>query len=280
MFGENPALQPLKRLLIDRTEGNPFFLEETVRTLMETEALVAERGTYRQVKALSSIHVPATVQAVLAARIDRLPIREKTLIRTAAVIGKDVPFTLLHAVADVPEDDLRRGSESLRAAEFLYEADAFPEFGYTFKHTLTHEVAYGSVLHARRRELHARILATLDQRYPERSAEQLQRLAYHASRAERWDMAVACFREAARKAMKNGAYRGAVTGLEQALAAIAHLPQSPEVSQQAIDLRFWLGIRSWRSEPPPGSTITCAPPELWLSRSATGGASPSSSRCT
>src|SRR5262245_26353117 len=129
-------------LLITRTEGNPFFLEESVRTLVETGVLVGEPGAYRLAQALSTIQVPATVQAVLAARIDRLPSEEKRLLQTAAVIGTEVPLSLLHAIAGLPEEGLQHGLAHLQAAEFLYEARLFPEREYTFTHALTHEVAY------------------------------------------------------------------------------------------------------------------------------------------
>ena len=106
--------------------------------------------------------MPATVQAVLAARIDRLPPEEKRLLQTAAVIGTEVPLPLLQAIAELPEEALHRGLAHLQAAEFLYETSLFPEREYTFKHALTHEVAYGSLLQERRRTLHARIVEALE----------------------------------------------------------------------------------------------------------------------
>ena len=144
LLGDDPRLEPLTRLLIARTEGNPFFLEESVRTLVETEVLVGEPGAYRLAQALPTIQVPATVHAVLAARIDRLPAEEKRLLQTASVIGTEVPFSLLRAIAELPEDTLYRGLAHLQAAEFLYETRLFPEREYTFKHALTHDVAYSS----------------------------------------------------------------------------------------------------------------------------------------
>ena len=111
---------------------------------------------------LRTIQVPPTVQAVLAARIDRLPQEEKRLLQTAAVIGTEVPLPLLQAIAEVPEDTRHRGLGHLQAAEFLYETSLFPEQVYTFKHALTHEVAYGSLLQERRRVLHARIVEALE----------------------------------------------------------------------------------------------------------------------
>ena len=139
LLGEDRALAPLKRVLIERTEGNPFFLEESVRTLVETQVLVGEQGEYRVTTAPDAWQIPATVQAILAARIDRLAPEDKRLLQAAAVIGKDVPFALLQAVAELSEDALRRDLAQLQAAELLYEARLFPDLEYTFKHALTHE---------------------------------------------------------------------------------------------------------------------------------------------
>jgi len=129
LLGDDPSLVPLKPLLIARTEGNPFFLEESVRTLVETEVLVGDPGVYRLAQALLTIQVPATVQAVLAARIDRLPPEDKWLLQTAAVVGTEVPVPLLQAIADMPEAVLHRGLTHLQAAEFLYETRLFPGGG-------------------------------------------------------------------------------------------------------------------------------------------------------
>ena len=166
LLGEDEALEPLKRLLVERTEGVPFFLEESVRTLVESGALAGERGGYRLARPFDTIQVPATVQAILAARIDRLPPEDKTLLQTAAVIGKDVPFALLQAIAETPEETLRHGLGRLQAAEFLYETALFPELEYTFKHALTQEVAYGGLLQERRRALHAEIVRAFETLYP------------------------------------------------------------------------------------------------------------------
>ncbi len=161
LLGDDLSLGPLKPLLIERTGGNPFFLEESVRTLVETGMLVGTPGAYRLAQPLASLQMPATVQAVLAARIDRLPPEEKQVLQTAAVIGNEIPLPLLQAIAELPEADLHRGLAHLQAAEFLYETRLFPELEYTFKHALTHEVAYGSLLQERRRVLHAGIVEAL-----------------------------------------------------------------------------------------------------------------------
>jgi len=220
LLGNDADLEPLKQRLIERTQGNPFFLEESVRTLVETQVLAGAQGAYRVARTLPSIQVPATVQAVLAARIDRLPPEEKQLLQTAAVIGTEVPFALLQAIAEAPEEPLRLGLTHLQAAEFLYE----------------------TLLQERRRALHTRIVAALEALAGDRVAEQVERLAHHALRGEVWDKALAYCRQAGEKAMARSAHREAVGSFEQALSALPHLPEQRDTLEQAIDLR--LALRS------------------------------------
>jgi class 3 adenylate cyclase/tetratricopeptide (TPR) repeat protein len=246
LLGHDPSLASLTGLLIARTEGNPFFLEESVRTLVETGVLVGAPGAYRLAKPLDSLQVPVTVQAVLAARIDRLPPEEKRLLQTAAVIGTEVPLPLLQAVAGVPEAALHRSLTHLQATEFLYETRRFPEPEYTFTHALTHEVAYNSLLLERRRVLHARLVEALEALTPEQMAEQVERLAHHALRGEVWDKAVRYCRQAGEKAVTRSAYRVAVAAFEQALGALQHLPESRVLCERAIDLRLALDFALWR----------------------------------
>jgi predicted ATPase len=204
--------------------------------------LVGVRGAYRLAQPLATIQVPATVQAVLAARIDRLPPEAKRLLQTAAVIGTEVPLLLLQAIAESPEAALHNGLTHLQAAEFVYETRLFPEVLYTFKHALTHEVAYGSLLQERRRVLHARIVDALKRLHADRLTEQVERLAHHALRGEVWDKAVIYCRQAGAKAVARSANQEAVAYFEQALDALPHLPDSRATREQAIDLRFNLRI--------------------------------------
>jgi len=250
LLGDDPSLTPLTRLLSARTGGNPFFLEESVRTLVETHVLGGAPGAYRLLQPLDRLQVPDTVHAVLAARIDRLSSEEKRLLQTAAVIGTEVPLPLLHAIAARPEDVLYRGLARLQAAEFLFETSLFPEPAYTFKHALTHEVAYGSLLLERRRVLHARVVEAIERLGPARgtaraagaqSPDQVERLAHHALRGEVWDKAVTYCQQAGARATARAAFHEAVTSFEHALQALAHLPESGHTQMQAIDLRLALG---------------------------------------
>jgi tetratricopeptide (TPR) repeat protein len=191
LVGGDPALAPLRALLIERTEGNPFFLEESVRSLMETGVLAGERGACRLARPLPAVPIPATVQAVLAARIDRLAPADKQLLQTAAVVGHQVPRSVLEAVAEVAPDTVRSSLARLQAAEMLCETRLFPEVEYCFTHALTHEVAYASLLQERRRLLHARIVEAIERLYADRLVDQASRLAHHAFRGEVWGKALA-----------------------------------------------------------------------------------------
>jgi class 3 adenylate cyclase/tetratricopeptide (TPR) repeat protein len=236
LFGPDPGLAPLTQMLVKR--GNPFFLEETVRTLVETGALAGARGAYRLTRPVETLQVPATVQTMLAARIDRLPAQEKRLLQAASVIGKDVPYALLAAIAEQPEEALRRGLAHLQAAEFLYETQLFPDLEYTFRHALTHEVAYGSLLGDSRRQLHAQIVAAIERLYLDRLSEHVERLAHHALRGHLWDQTVRYGRQAGTRALDRSAAREALAHFEQARAALRELPESRERTEQLVDLCF------------------------------------------
>jgi len=236
LLGPDPLLAPLMQMLVKR--GNPFFLEETVRTLVETGALVGQRGGYRLTRPVETLQVPTTVQTILAARIDRLPAEEKQLLQAASVIGKDVPYILLAAIADQPEQTLRQGLAHLQEAEFLYETQLFPDLEHTFKHALTHEVTYGSLLQERRRQLHAQIVTAIERLYADRLSEHVERLAHHALRGHLWDKAVRYGRHAGTRALDRSAAREALAHFDQARVALQELPESRERTEQLIDLCF------------------------------------------
>ena len=240
ILGSEPTLQPLKQLLVQQTEGNPFFLEECVQSLVETGALTGVRGQYRLQAPVESLQMPPTVQAVLASRIDRLDPDEKRLLQAASVIGKDVPFALLEAIVEVPEETLRSGLMRLQSAEFIYETTLFPTLEYTFKHALTHDVAYGSLLTGRRRALHGRAMESLERLNADRLGEQVERLAHHAVRGEIWDKAINYLRQAGAKAVSRAANQEAVSLLDQALQALTHLPEGRAKLEQSIDIRLEL----------------------------------------
>ena len=236
LIGEDATLAPLNQHLIAKTEGNPFFLEESIRTLVEAQVLVGTPGAYRLAHAVQNLRVPATVQAVLAARIDLLAPEDKRLLEMAAVIGTEVPLAPLQALAELDDERLRTGLAHLQAAEFLYETRLFPEPAYTFKHALTQEVAYDSLLPERRRALHARIVEALEELARGQSSEQVERLAHHALRGEVWEKVVRYAHQAGIRAADRSAYGQAGAFFDQALDALAHLPESQETRIRSFDL--------------------------------------------
>ncbi|HEU4341722.1 MAG TPA: adenylate/guanylate cyclase domain-containing protein [Candidatus Binatia bacterium] len=238
LLGNNPDLSPLKHLLLKRTDGNPFFAEESVRSLVETGVLTGEKGAYRPGLKIDDLVVPSTVQSVVADRIDRLSAEEKHLLQTAAVIGAVVPFALLQAVSELPDEQLFQYLAHLKSAEFIYETNLFPKLEYTFKHALTNEVAYGALLRERRVALHARIVSALEEMTGDNLQDYVETLAHHARRGEVWDKALTYLREAGAKAMLHSALREALVFYEEGLEALKHLPDSRETLQQGIDLHL------------------------------------------
>jgi class 3 adenylate cyclase/tetratricopeptide (TPR) repeat protein len=240
LLGTGPGFEDLRRLLIGRTQGNPFFLEESVRALVETGALTGERGAHRLAGPIQSLQLPVTAQAILAARVDRLAAGDKRLLQAAAVVGKDVPFPLLEEIAEEPGERLREGLARLQAAEFLYESRLFPELEYTFKHALTHEVAYAGLLQDRRRTLHARILEAMEKLYTDRLDEHVERLAHHAVRGDAQEKAVPYLRQAGNKAGARSALEDARAWYEQALSILEALPVNQSTLEQGFEIRLEL----------------------------------------
>jgi DNA-binding NtrC family response regulator/predicted ATPase len=220
----------LAQAIVARADGNPFFLEELART-------VVEQGDRRP-----PLAVPDTIHAVLAARIDRLPPAEKRLLQAAAVVGKDIALPLLQALVGLSEEDLRRGLRFLQAAEFFYETHLLPEPIYTFKHVLTQEVAYQSLLQRTRQQYHRQIAELVEERLPEIAATQPEWVAQHYTAAGLMSQAIPYWRRAGRRALQRSAYVEAISHLTQGLKVLKTLPETPERAQQELDLQTSLGL--------------------------------------
>jgi class 3 adenylate cyclase/tetratricopeptide (TPR) repeat protein len=240
LLGSHAELGPIKRALIDVTEGNPLFLEESVRSLIESGVLSGKAGDWHPRGSLPAGFVPPTIEALLAARIDRLQPELKEILQCAAVIGSDIPLPLLQAVGGMPQHDIERGLRELQAAEFLYEKTLFPETEYTFKHAMTREVAYASLLRERRKVLHARAAHALVALAAGRVEEQVERIAQHAEQGGLWEMALDYLERAGAKAFALYANTDAAGFFERALGVLRHLPESRATLEQAVDLRFKL----------------------------------------
>ncbi|MGT2460346.1 AAA family ATPase (plasmid) [Cupriavidus basilensis] len=241
LLGDAAGLAPLEHLILEQTEGNPFFTEEVVQELVEGQVLRGERGRYRLEQIPRTLHIPTTVQGVLAARIDRLQPAEKALLQTLAVIGKVFPWSLLVRVVEQPEDITKSLLTRLQAGEFIYEQPAFPEVEYSFKHALTQEVAYGSLLSERRRALHERTAQAIEALFGAQLEEHCSELAHHFSRSGNAPKAVEYLHCAGRQAVQRSANAEAVAHLTTALDLLKTLPDGPERARQELALQITVG---------------------------------------
>jgi class 3 adenylate cyclase/predicted ATPase len=240
LLGDDVALQPLRRLIIEKTHGNPFFMEETVQVLLD-EGVLVRNGAITLTKPLSELGIPPTVQAILAARIDRLPPDEKDLLQTLAVMGKEFSLGLVRQVTGESDDELDRMLGDLRLSEFIYEQPALPDVEYSFKHALTLEVAYNSVLTERRRALHERIGAAIESIYAGRLDDHLAELAHQYHRAGNLEKAIEYLRRAGEQAAAQGADSGAIAQLAAALELVAKQGDDHTSRLQEMRLRILIG---------------------------------------
>jgi class 3 adenylate cyclase/tetratricopeptide (TPR) repeat protein len=240
LLGHDPALAGLRQEIVERSEGTPLFLEEIARSLNERGVIETSRP--RLQPGIAGIGIPASIQAVLAERLDRLPADRRRLLQLASVIGKDIPLDLLRRMTDLPEDRLAEELTELQAGEFIYELHLPSGLEYTFKHALTQTVAYEGMLRRHRRDLHARAFAAMEALYADRLDETLGRLAEHAFKGEVWEQAYTYSLRAGRRASGSWAWREAIVLLEQALEALSHLPASAQTTERGIEVRLDLRV--------------------------------------
>ncbi len=231
-------LAPLKRLILEKTEGNPFFMEEIVQALFEQGALV-RNGTIKLAKSLSTIQIPSTVQAVLASRIDRLPAEQKDLLQTLAVIGKEFPFRLVREVSGKGDDELQRLLSELQTAEFIYEQPAVSDVAYGFKHALSQQVAAGSSLLERRRVLHQRVARVLEAQFPEMVETQPELIAHHYTEAGLGAQAIPYWQRAGERALQRSANLEAINHLKKGLELLGAIPETPERNRPAHEAQHY-----------------------------------------
>jgi class 3 adenylate cyclase/tetratricopeptide (TPR) repeat protein len=230
----------LRALIVDRTDGTPLFIEETVRTLVESGALRLRSGGYELTRQIPEIRIPETVQLVIAARIDSLSPSRKTLLQIASVIGSNIPIMLLREVADLSETQFQTLLAELKAAQFVYETPNPIYAQLKFRHAMIHEITYGSLTSPKRQTLHARALRAMESQFRENTLDVVESLAHHAFNAALWDEARIYLCQAGDKAVEFSAYQAAVAFFESALQALTHLPQDHERLRQGIDIRLKL----------------------------------------
>ncbi len=239
LLGDSGELGPLKRLIIEKTEGNPFFMEEMMQVLFDQGALV-RNGSIRLIKPLAELKIPPTVQAILASRVDRLPAEEKSLLQTVAVLGRQFSLDLVKRIANDPEEELIRRLADLQLAEFIYEQPAISDIEYTFKHALTQEVVYNSMLVERRKALHERAGAAIAELYTERPEPHYDDLAHHYGRSGDTRKAVQYLLRAGIAALGRGGYTQSLERLSTGLELVRTLPNGPDTANLELDLQLSL----------------------------------------
>jgi len=235
LVGDGVDLTALKRLITEKTEGNPFFMEETVQVLLDEGALV-RNGAVHLTKPIGELKIPPTVQGILTARIDRLPADAKESLQTLPVIGREFPLSLIRAVVAKSDDELNRILNDLQLGEFIYEQPAVGDTEYIFKHALTQEVAYNSLLVERRRQLHERSGKALESLFAGQLEDHLDELAHHYSRSANPGKAVEYLTRAGQQAVNRSAFAEAQAQLQQGLEWIKKLPEAPERDARELEL--------------------------------------------
>ncbi len=241
LLGDDSQLAALKRTIIERTEGNPFFMEETVQVLLDEGALVRDGTIVRLTKPIGELKIPPTVQGILAARIDRLPADAKDLLQTLSVIGREFPMSLIRAVVAKPPEELDRMLNDLQLGEFIYEQPAVGDTEYVFKHALTQEVSYNSVLMERRRGLHDRTGQAIESLYRDHLDDRLAELAHHFGRSGNSAKALEFHERAGLQGVLRSAYVEALQNFTVALEFLERMPPGRDRDRREFALQTSLG---------------------------------------
>jgi len=240
LLGDDMELNPVKRLIAERTGGNPFFIEEIVQALFDEGAL-ERNGAVKVTRALSQLRLPPTVQGILASRIDRQPSEHKQLLQTLAVLGRESTFRLIREIVSFEATQLERMLSALQASEFIYEQPATVGVEYVFKHALTQEVAYNSLLIEHRKQLHECAGQALELMFAQQLDDHLGQLAHHYGHSDNVSKAIEYLRRAGQQKMQRSAYADAINDLIAAIDLLRKLPDSPERIQRELPLQLTLG---------------------------------------
>jgi DNA-binding NtrC family response regulator/tetratricopeptide (TPR) repeat protein len=238
LLGTNPSLTRARAEIAAKTGGNPFYLEESVRALVDSGLITGSRGAFSMGPPMTALVVPETVRDVVAARMDQLTARRRRILQCAAAIGQSGPFPVLVGACDLPSTTVREEMSALRDSAFFSSTSADADEMWEFRHALTQEAAYGSLQDLERKLLHAAVLKSMERFWVGSEAEHAEVLADQAVRGEVWDRAVDYLRTVSSRAYSRGALEQAIECLETALQLVGRLPASVEAAQRAIDVRL------------------------------------------
>jgi class 3 adenylate cyclase/tetratricopeptide (TPR) repeat protein len=244
LLGDSAELEPVRRMIVERSEGNPFFIEELVQSLFD-EQVLRRNGAVTIARPLSAVRLPPTVQGVLAARIDRLPPPAKELLQMLAVVGRKFPLGLVRKLAGRPDHDLDAMLSNLQSAEFIYEQPTVADLEYTFKHALTREIAYGTLLGERRKLMHQRIAFEIEQNFPALAEAEPEQLAHHYSQAGMPGPASIWRERASDRAAARSAYPEAIEQLRAGLEETDRMTTGSERDRRHLGLLLKLGPALW-----------------------------------
>ncbi len=239
MLEEGEVAPELRELILNRAAGNPLFMEEFTHTLLENGSIKKKDHRYVLSRKPSEILVPDTIQGIIAARMDRLDENLKRIMQVASVIGRDFAYRILQTITGMQEE-LKGHLLNLQGLEFIYEKSLYPELEYVFKHALTQEVAYNSLLLKRRKQIHEKIGRAIEEIYPDRLEEFCEALAHHYSTAENWEKAYEYLRLSGDRAYLSFANWEALRYYRRAIDTLQRLPESPERRQQGLEVRLMM----------------------------------------
>lgn len=253
LLGSDESVRDLIGLVAGRTDGVPLFIEESVHALAQSGALQGSPGAYVAPGEISTLPVPATIQSVIAARIDRLATGERWLLQNAAVIGRDVPLRMLASISALDEEAAAEGVAKLQNAGFLYESQLFPTQVFTFKHALVQKVAYDSLVTADRKMLHGRLIDILEAGPRHLVDDYVEKLSEHAISAERWEKAEAYLLRSAARALQRSSYNLAILFLQKGMEILALRPESPDRNRVELEYQkllgvAWMAARGWGAD--------------------------------
>jgi tetratricopeptide (TPR) repeat protein len=243
----------LEELILEKTEGIPFFVEEFMKSLKDLEMIEWKDSGYYLAKDIKDLIIPSTIQDVIMARVDALPEGAKNVLQTGSAIGREFSCELIKRVSGVPQPEITSHLSALRDSELLYERGIFPQATYIFRHSLTQEVAYDSLLQKRKQEIHERVAEAIEELYQDRIDEFSEVLAHHYSRGENWEKAYQFLKLSAEKAGATYSIWEAYRLCREAIAALRQLPQTDENKRKGIEIRLMAGDLMVATSHPEGS---------------------------
>jgi class 3 adenylate cyclase/tetratricopeptide (TPR) repeat protein len=242
LLGTEEFDKKLEEFILEKSEGIPFFIEELIKSLQDLKIIERKDNKYRITKDISKLTIPATIQDVIMARIDTLPEKIKRMLQIVSAAGREFSYDLVKKVTDLPEMELLSDLAILKNAELLYERGIYPQSIYIFKHALTQEVAYSSLLLKRKREIHEKIGKAIEALFPERHEEYCELLAYHYTTSASPENALKYLELASKKAAAVYAMEEANVYFDEAMALLDNLPETRENRQRRISLLVKLGV--------------------------------------